>query len=99
MENVAILARYRNFPFSIINSQLLLLVFFSELLHKVDELLNAFDRHCVIDGSTHTAYRTVTLQDMPAAMDSLANFASSSSLPVRKVTFMWLRESFAATVL
>ena len=39
MENVAILARYRNFPFSIINSQLLLLVFFSEFLHEVDELL------------------------------------------------------------
>ena len=63
MENVAILARYRNFPFSIINSQLLLLVFFSEFLHEVDELLNALDRHCVIDGSTHTAYRTVALHD------------------------------------
>ena len=62
MENVAILARYRNFPFSIINSQLLLLVFFSEFLHEVDELLNALDRHCVIDGSTHAAYRTVALQ-------------------------------------
>ena len=60
MENVAILARYRNFPFSIINSQLLLLVFFSEFLHEVDELLNALDRHCIIDASTHTADGTVT---------------------------------------
>lgn len=59
------LARYRNSPFSIINSQLLLLlllVFSGELLHEVDQVLNAFDRHRVVDGSAHTADRTMALE-------------------------------------
>ena len=39
-----------------------LFVFGFELLHEVDERFHAFDGHCVVDGRTHTARKTVTFQ-------------------------------------
>src|SRR5450759_3297879 len=39
-----------------------LAMFFSELVHEVDQSLHAFQRHRIVNRGTHTAHRTVSLE-------------------------------------
>mgnify|MGYP000588644302 CR=1 FL=1 len=68
----------------------------AELLHKVDQLVDALGRHGVVDGRTHTAHQTVTLQVDEACLGAAAqNALSVSASGLVKVTFIMLRYFFS----
>ena len=67
----------------------------AELLHKVDQLVDAFGRHGVVDGRTHTAHQTVTLQVDDASVAAAQNALSVSASGLVKVTFIMLRYFFS----
>lgn len=68
----------------------------AELFHKVDQLVDALGRHGVVDGRTHTAHQTVTLQVDETCLGAAAqNALSVSASGLVKVTFIMLRYFFS----
>ena len=53
--------------------ELFLSVGFAEFLHEVSQLLAALIRHGVVDGSTHTAYGTVSLYAAQLVLQGFGN--------------------------
>ena len=68
----------------------------AELFHKVDQLVDALGRHGVVDGRTHTAHQTVTLQvDETCLGGRGTERLVGVGVGLVKVTFIMLRYFFS----
>lgn len=68
---------------------------FAELLHEIDQLVDALRRHGIVDGGAHTADETVPLQVHKACLCSGgAERLVGVGIGLVKVTFIMLRYSF-----
>ena len=68
-------------------------MFFAELLHEIDQLVDALRRHGVVDGGAHTADKAMPLQVHKACLCS-GGAERLVGVGLVKVTFIMLRYSF-----